>query len=50
VVLALVADQRLQAKDYVCALRAGEHEEAWPLSAFTGGRVINDGSAISAWC
>ena len=37
-----MADQRLQAKDYVCALRAGEHEEAWPLSAFAGGRVIND--------
>ena len=39
---ALVDDQRLQPKDYVFALRTGEHEKAWPLSAFAGGRVIND--------
>ena len=39
---ALVADRRLQPKDYVFALRSGENEKAWPLSAFAGGRVIND--------
>ena len=39
---ALVADQRLQPKDYVFALRTREREKAWPLAAFEGGRVIND--------
>ena len=39
---ALVPDGRLQPKDYVFALRTGEHEKAWPISAFEGGRVIND--------
>ena len=39
---ALVPDGRLQPKDYVFALRSGEHEKAWPISAFEGGRVIND--------
>ncbi len=38
----LVPDERLQPKDYVFALRAGADEKAWPLSAFAGGRVIND--------
>ena len=39
---AVVADARLQPKDYVFALRVGGHEKAWPLTAFDGGRVIND--------
>ena len=39
---ALVEDQRLKPKDYVFVLRAGTDEKAWPLSAFAGGRVIND--------
>ena len=39
---ALVEDQRLKPKDYVFVLRAGTNEKAWPLSAFTGRRVIND--------
>ena len=39
---ALIADQRLQPKDFVFALRSGEDEKAWPVSAFEGGRVIND--------
>jgi Protein of unknown function (DUF3179) len=37
----LVADERLAPKDYVFALRAGEHEQAWSLDQFSGGRVIN---------
>ena len=39
---ALVPDGRLQPKDYVLALRTGDDEKAWPLSAFEGGTVIND--------
>ena len=39
---ALTADRRLRPKDYVFALRMGEAEKAWPLSAFAAGRVIND--------
>ena len=39
---ARVPDTRLKPKDYVFALRFGEHEKAWPLSAFEGGKVIND--------
>ena len=39
---AVVADARLQPKDYVFALRVGGHEKAWPLTAFDGGQVIND--------
>ncbi len=39
---ALVADRRLRPKDYVFALRIGPDEKAWPLTAFTGGRVISD--------
>ena len=39
---ALVPDGRLQPKDYVFALRTGDDEKAWPLSAFEGGTVIND--------
>ena len=39
---ALVADAQLKPKDYVFALRVGEHDKAWPLSDFEGGRVIND--------
>jgi hypothetical protein len=38
---ALVADERLAAKDYVFALRADGHEQAWSLEDFAGGRVIN---------
>ena len=39
---ALVPDDALAAKDQVFALRAGGAEKAWRLSAFEGGRVIND--------
>ena len=39
---ALVPDRQLNPKDFVFALRADGHEKAWPLSAFAGGRVIND--------
>ena len=39
---ALVPDKRLKPKDYVFALRAGDREKAWPLSAFKDGAVIND--------
>jgi hypothetical protein len=38
---ALVADQRLAPKDYVFALRADGHAQAWSLADFAGGRVIN---------
>jgi hypothetical protein len=37
----LVPDQRLAPKDQVFALRVGDHEQAWPLDDFVGGRVIN---------
>ena len=37
----LVPDERLAPKDYVFALRAGDHEQAWSLADFEGGRVIN---------
>jgi hypothetical protein len=37
----LVPDERLAPKDYVFALRADGHEQAWPLDEFTGGRVVN---------
>ena len=39
---ARVSDERLKPKDYVFALRAGDREKAWPLSAFEDGAVIND--------
>ncbi len=39
---ALVADKRLKPKDYVFALRAGDREKTWPLSAFEDDAVIND--------
>ena len=39
---ARISDKRLKPKDYVFALRAGDREKAWPLSAFEGGVVIND--------
>ena len=40
---ALVRDEsRLEAKDYVFALRDFAVAKAWPLDLFTGGRVIND--------
>ncbi len=39
---ALLADDRLQAKDYVFALRDGAHDKAWPLTDFEGGGVLND--------
>ena len=38
---ALVADERLAPKDYVFALRADGHEQAWSLEDFEGGRVLN---------
>jgi hypothetical protein len=37
----LVPDERLAPKDYVFALRADGHQQAWSLADFTGGRVIN---------
>jgi hypothetical protein len=37
----LVEDERLAPKDYVFALRVEDAIEAWPLSAFEGGRVLN---------
>lgn len=39
---ALVRDARLKAKDYVFAARAFGAEKAWPVTAFEGGKVIND--------
>ncbi len=39
---ALVPDKRLKPKDYVFVLRHGANEKAWAVSAFTGGKVIND--------
>ncbi len=39
---ALVPDAQLRPKDYVFALRVGQHEKAWPLTDFLGGKVIND--------
>jgi len=39
---ARVADRSLKPKDYVFALRLGGDEKAWPLTAFAGGKVIND--------
>ena len=39
---ARVSDTRLRPKDFVFALRFGDHEKAWPLTAFEGGKVIND--------
>jgi hypothetical protein len=37
----LVPDERLAPKDYVFALRADGHEQAWSLTDFEGGQVIN---------
>ena len=37
----LVPDERLMPKDYVFALRAEGREQAWSLTDFEGGRVIN---------
>ena len=37
----LVPDERLAPKDYIFALRVGDHEQAWSLDDFAGGRVIN---------
>ena len=39
---ALTPDTRLQPKDYVFGLRMTGVQKAWPLSAFEGGRVLND--------
>jgi len=39
---ALVEDQRLEAKDYVYAIRADGLAKAWPLLDFEERRVIND--------
>jgi hypothetical protein len=37
----LVPDERLAPKDYVFALRVGDHEQAWSLEEFIDGQVIN---------
>jgi hypothetical protein len=37
----LVPDDRLAPKDYVFALRADGHQQAWSLADFAGGQVIN---------
>ena len=39
---ALVEDQRLEAKDYVYAIRADGLAKAWPLTEFAGGAIVND--------
>ena len=39
---ALTPDKRLKPKDYVFGLRMTGFQKAWPLSAFKGGKVIND--------
>jgi hypothetical protein len=39
---AVVADQRLLAKDFVFGMRTAGAAKAWPLSGFAGGRVIDD--------
>ena len=39
---AVVGDKRLKPKDQVFALRVDGADKAWPLTAFAGGRVIND--------
>ena len=39
---ALVDDERLEAKDYVYAVRVDGLAKAWPLLDFEGGQVIND--------
>ena len=39
---ALVEDKRLEAKDYVYAVRVDGLAKAWPLTDFEGGRIIND--------
>ena len=39
---ALVEDERLDAKDYVYAVRVDGLAKAWPLSDFAGGRIVND--------
>ncbi|MGI9499384.1 MAG: DUF3179 domain-containing (seleno)protein, partial [Geminicoccaceae bacterium] len=38
---ALVEDQRLEAKDYVYAVRVDGLAKAWPLNDFAGGRIVN---------
>ncbi len=39
---ALVEDERLEAKDYVYAVRVDGLAKAWPLADFEGGAVVND--------
>ncbi|MEM9443358.1 MAG: DUF3179 domain-containing protein, partial [Pseudomonadota bacterium] len=39
---ALVEDERLEAKDYVYAVRTDGLARAWPLTAFKGGKILND--------
>ena len=39
---ALVEDERLEAKDYVYAVRVDGLAKAWPLTDFEGGRIVND--------
>jgi hypothetical protein len=41
-----VDETKLQAKDYVFALRSSGTEKAWPLSRFEGGAVINDRAGV----
>ena len=43
---AAVSDGRLRPKDYVFGLRITGAEKAWPLTAFKGGRVINDRAGV----
>ena len=43
---ALVEDRSLAPKDYVFAIRGGEHQAAWPLTAFTGGAVLNERAGV----
>lgn len=38
----VTADKRQHPKDFVFAMRAEGAEKAWPVSAFEGGKVIND--------
>ncbi|MEM7043502.1 MAG: DUF3179 domain-containing protein [Pseudomonadota bacterium] len=39
---ALVEDERLEAKDYVYAVRVDGLAKAWPLTEFEGGHIVND--------
>jgi hypothetical protein len=43
-----VRDRRLQPKDIVFGVRAAGGTKAWPLSAFAGGKVINDHVGVAS--